>query len=87
VLGLTLRQVGGLIVTQLRPTGAGALAGLKIGDLITYAGTKQLNDVAELDNGQCIETGSVAKTTAQPMSQRSAGQPVSPRRGHRVSGP
>jgi S1-C subfamily serine protease len=42
------KQVGGLIVTQLRPTGAGALAGLKIGDLITYAGTKQLNDVAEL---------------------------------------
>jgi serine protease Do len=44
------KQVGGLIVTQLRPTGAGALAGLKIGDLITYAGTKQLNDVAELAN-------------------------------------
>lgn len=41
-------QVGGLIVTQLRHAGAGALAGLKIGDLITYAGTKQLNDVAEL---------------------------------------
>ncbi len=41
-------EVGGLIVTQLRPTGAGALGGLKIGDLITYAGAKQLNDVAEL---------------------------------------
>jgi serine protease Do len=42
------KEVGGLIVTQLRHAGAGALAGLKIGDLITYAGTKQLNDVAEL---------------------------------------
>ena len=32
----------GLIVTQLRPAGAGALAGLKVGDLITHVGTKQL---------------------------------------------
>jgi serine protease Do len=39
---------GGLIVTQLRPAGAGALAGLKIGDLITHAGTKQLTGVADL---------------------------------------
>jgi serine protease Do len=39
---------GGLIVTQLRPDGAGALAGLKIGDLITHAGTKRLEDVADL---------------------------------------
>jgi S1-C subfamily serine protease len=39
---------GGLIVTQLRPAGAGALAGLKIGDLITHAGTKRLMDVADL---------------------------------------
>jgi serine protease Do len=38
----------GLIVTQLRPTGAGALAGLKVGDLITQAGTKRLKDVADL---------------------------------------
>lgn len=38
----------GLIVTQLRPNGAGALAGLKIGDLITHAGTKRLEDVADL---------------------------------------
>jgi serine protease Do len=52
------KQVGGLIVTQLRPSGAGALAGLKIGDLITYAGTKQLNDVAELT------------TVSQPTSQK-----------------
>ena len=41
-------EVGGLIVTQLRPDGAGALAGLKIGDLITHAGTKRLEDVADI---------------------------------------
>ena len=41
-------ETGGLIVTQLRPAGAGALAGLKIGDLITHAGTKRLTDVADL---------------------------------------
>ena len=41
-------EAGGLIVTQLRPDGAGALAGLKIGDLITHAGTKRLEDVADL---------------------------------------
>ncbi len=41
-------QAGGLIVTQLRPTGAGAMAGLKVGDLITYAGAQQLSDVEEL---------------------------------------
>jgi serine protease Do len=32
----------GLIVTQLRPSGPGALAGLKVGDLITHLGTKPL---------------------------------------------
>jgi serine protease Do len=41
-------ETGGLIVTQLRPAGAGALAGLKIGDLITHAGTKRLADVGDL---------------------------------------
>jgi serine protease Do len=41
-------EPGGLIVTQLRPAGAAALAGLKIGDLITHAGTKRLADVADL---------------------------------------
>jgi serine protease Do len=41
-------EASGLIVTQLRPDGAGALAGLKIGDLITHAGTKHLEDVADL---------------------------------------
>jgi serine protease Do len=41
-------EPGGLIVTQLRPAGAGALAGLKVGDLVTHAGTKRLADVADL---------------------------------------
>jgi S1-C subfamily serine protease len=41
-------EAGGLIVTQLRRAGPGALAGLKIGDLITHAGTKRLTDVADL---------------------------------------
>jgi serine protease Do len=43
-------EPGGLIVTQLRAAGAGALAGLRIGDLITHAGTKQLTGVADLAN-------------------------------------
>jgi serine protease Do len=41
-------EPSGLIVTQLRPAGAGALAGLKVGDLITHVGTKQLVRVADL---------------------------------------
>jgi serine protease Do len=41
-------EAGGLIVTQLRRAGSGALAGLKVGDLITHAGTKRLSDVADL---------------------------------------
>lgn len=41
-------EPGGLIVTQLRPAGAGALAGLKVGDLLTYAGSKHLENVADL---------------------------------------
>jgi serine protease Do len=41
-------EPAGLIVTQLRPAGAGALAGLKVGDLITYAGSKHLESVADL---------------------------------------
>lgn len=41
-------EVGGLIVTQLRPSGAGALAGLQIGDLITHLGTQQLKGVGQL---------------------------------------
>jgi serine protease Do len=41
-------EAGGLIVTQLRRSGAGALAGLRIGDLITHAGTTRLDDVATI---------------------------------------
>ena len=41
-------ETGGLIVTQLRHDGVGAMAGLKIGDLITHAGTKRMDDVADL---------------------------------------
>jgi len=41
-------EPSGLIVTQLRPAGPGALAGLKVGDLITHAGTKQLAGVADI---------------------------------------
>jgi serine protease Do len=41
-------EPGGLIVTQLRRAGPGALAGLKVGDLITHAGTKRLTDVGDL---------------------------------------
>ena len=41
-------EAAGLIVTQLRPAGAGALAGLKVGDLITYAGSKHLENVGDL---------------------------------------
>jgi S1-C subfamily serine protease len=41
-------EPSGLIVTQLRPTGPGALAGLKVGDLLTHAGTQQLIDTADI---------------------------------------
>jgi S1-C subfamily serine protease len=43
-------EPSGVIVTQLRPAGAGALAGLRVGDLITHAGTKQLVDVRDIVN-------------------------------------
>lgn len=38
----------GLIVTQLRPAGPGALAGLKVGDLITHLGSTQLIAAADI---------------------------------------
>jgi serine protease Do len=38
----------GLIVTQLRPVGPGALGGLKVGDLLTHLGTKQLINAADI---------------------------------------
>jgi serine protease Do len=41
-------EPSGLIVTQLRPAGAGALAGLKVGDLLTNIGNKQLVDVKDV---------------------------------------
>jgi S1-C subfamily serine protease len=41
-------EPSGVIVTQLRPAGPGALAGLKVGDLITHAGAKQLIGVADI---------------------------------------
>jgi S1-C subfamily serine protease len=41
-------ETNGLIVTELRPAGAGAVAGLKIGDLITHVGTKQLIAISDL---------------------------------------
>jgi serine protease Do len=41
-------EPSGLIVTQLRPAGAGAMAGLKVGDLITHVGTKQLTAISGL---------------------------------------
>jgi serine protease Do len=50
-------EPGGLIVTQLRPAGPGALAGLKVGDLITHLGTQPLDDLPELVK--------VAKPTAE----------------------
>ena len=41
-------ESSGLIVTQLRAAGPGAWAGLRIGDLITHAGTKRLTSVMDL---------------------------------------
>lgn len=43
----------GLIVTQLRPEAPGALAGIRVGDLVTHVGAKQLNaatDMATIGN-------------------------------------
>jgi len=41
-------EPSGLIVTQLRPTGPGALAGLRVGDLVTHLVTTQLLHAADL---------------------------------------
>jgi serine protease Do len=41
-------EPSGLIVTQLRPAAPGALAGLRVGDLITHVGTKQLIKISDL---------------------------------------
>jgi serine protease Do len=50
-------EPSGLIVTQLRPSGPGSLAGLKVGDVITQIGSKQIVDVRD------------AKTTPTPSPQ------------------
>jgi serine protease Do len=42
-------EPSGVIVTQLRPTGPGSLAGLKVGDLITHAGAKPVIDVSDIE--------------------------------------
>jgi serine protease Do len=41
-------EPSGVIVTQLRRTGPGSLAGLKVGDLITHAGAKSVIDVSDI---------------------------------------
>jgi serine protease Do len=41
-------EPSGVIVTQLRPAGAGAVAGLRVGDLITHVGSKQLVEVRDI---------------------------------------
>jgi serine protease Do len=41
-------EPGGLIITQLRPNAPGALAGLRVGDLVTHLGTNRLLQTAEL---------------------------------------
>jgi serine protease Do len=41
-------EPSGVIVTQLRPAGAGAVAGLRVGDLITHVGTRQLVEVRDI---------------------------------------
>jgi serine protease Do len=41
-------ESSGVIVTQLRPAGPGALAGLRVGDLITHSGNKQLVGVTDI---------------------------------------
>jgi serine protease Do len=41
-------EPSGVIVTQLRPAGPGAVAGLRVGDLITHVGSKQLAEVRDI---------------------------------------
>jgi serine protease Do len=41
-------EPAGLIITQLRPSGPGALAGLRVGDLITHVATTQLVEPSDL---------------------------------------
>jgi serine protease Do len=41
-------ETTGLIVTQLRPAAPGALAGIRVGDLITHLGAKQLLEATDI---------------------------------------
>jgi serine protease Do len=41
-------EATGLIVTQLRPAEPGALAGIKVGDLVTHLGAKQLIEASDI---------------------------------------
>ena len=41
-------EATGLIVTQLRPAEPGAVAGIKVGDLVTHIGAKQLTGTADI---------------------------------------
>jgi len=41
-------EPSGVIVTQVRPSGAGAMAGLRVGDLLTHAGSEQLTTPQQL---------------------------------------
>jgi serine protease Do len=56
-------EPSGVIVTQLRPAGPGAVAGLRVGDLITHVGTKQLVDVRDI-------TGVATPTLQAPLLVR-----------------
>jgi serine protease Do len=41
-------ETTGLIVTQLRPAAPGALAGIRVGDLVTHLGAKQLLEATDI---------------------------------------
>jgi serine protease Do len=41
-------EATGLIVTQLRPAAPGALAGIRVGDLVTHLGAKQLFEATDI---------------------------------------
>jgi len=41
-------ETSGVIITQLRPSGPGALAGLQVGDLLTRAGNHDVETVADI---------------------------------------
>lgn len=56
-------ESSGMIVTQLRPAGPGSVAGLRVGDLITHIGSKQLYVATDL-------TGVKAPTPHDPLLLR-----------------